>query len=57
MANTNDFIINITGEINETETRRRIQEALARIVPNAFPTIHIAIWMKTLLITLKFAAK
>lgn len=36
---TNDFIVNITGNINEQETRRRIQEALARIVPNA--TINI----------------
>lgn len=36
---TNDFIINIVGDINEQETRRRIQEALARIVPNA--TINI----------------
>ena len=36
---TNDFIVNIIGNINEQETRRRIQEALARIVPNA--TINI----------------
>lgn len=40
MANTSDFIISITGEINETETRRRIQEALSRITPNATISIQ-----------------
>ncbi|SDA29245.1 phage tail tape measure protein, TP901 family, core region [Ruminococcus sp. YE71] len=40
MADTNDFIINITGEINEAETKRRIQEALAKIAPNVAVNIQ-----------------